>query len=71
MSKLSTEQRHRMPAREFALPGGRFPINDANHARMALSMASRSEDAGNLSPGEAATVRRKAKAVLKHPRYAR
>ena len=39
MSKLSTEQRNNMPQKEFALPGGRYPINDPNHARAALSMA--------------------------------
>lgn len=71
MSKLTAAQRQRMPAHDFALPGGRFPVNDANHARMALSMAGRSEHAGNLSPSEAATVRRKAHAVLKHPRFGR
>lgn len=71
MSKLTAAQRERLPARAFALPGGRFPVNDANHARMALSMAPRSEAAGNLSPAQAATVRRKARAVLKHPRFNR
>lgn len=40
MSKLTTEQRNRMPQKEFALPGGRYPMNDPNHARNALARVS-------------------------------
>lgn len=40
MAKLSTAQRDAMPSDEFALPGGRYPITDANHARNALSRVS-------------------------------
>lgn len=39
MAKLTTTQRDNMSGKEFALPGGRYPINDPNHARAALSMA--------------------------------
>jgi len=41
-----------MPAKEFALPGGRYPINDPSHARNALARVS-----GNGSPAEKAKVR--------------
>lgn len=41
MAKLSAEQRDRMPAKEFALSGGRYPINDESHARMALAMVAK------------------------------
>lgn len=40
MAKLTTEQRNNLPRRDFALPGGRYPINDPNHARNALARVS-------------------------------
>lgn len=40
MAKLTSKQRNAMPQSEFALPGGRYPINDENHARNALSRVS-------------------------------
>lgn len=61
MAKLSTAARNKMPASSFALPGkgagpkgkgaGAYPINDANHARAALSRV-----AANGSPAQKATV---------------
>lgn len=70
MSKLSAGQRDAMPKSQFALPGGRFPINDPNHARAALSGASRAESVGNITPSQKATIDAKAKAKLGgvHPR---
>lgn len=71
MAKLTTGQRAAMPASTFALPGGRFPIPDANHARAALSGASRAESVGNITAGQKAIVDRKADAKLgaaPHPR---
>jgi hypothetical protein len=69
MSKLTTGQRDAMPKSQFALPGGRFPVNDASHARAALSGASRAESVGNITPGQKATIDAKAKAKLgDHPR---
>lgn len=53
MSRLTTERRKELPEQEFALPGGRYPINDANHGRAALSMAH------YASPSEQATIKRK------------
>lgn len=41
-----------MPSSVFALPGRRYPINDANHARNALSRVSQ-----NGSPEEKKKVR--------------
>jgi hypothetical protein len=49
--KLTAEQRNNMPQKEFALPGGRYPINDANHARNALARVSQ-----HGSPEEKARV---------------
>ena len=58
MSKLTTERRAELPGSAFALPGGRYPIHDENHARAALSMAH------YASPAEQATIKRKV-----HARY--
>lgn len=57
--KLSSKQRNRLPDSAFALPGRRYPINDINHARAALSMVAK-----HGTPEEQETVRRKV-----HARY--
>jgi hypothetical protein len=57
MPKLTTRGRKRMKAKQFALPGKRYPISDAAHARNALARV-----AQNGTPAEKATVRRKVKA---------
>lgn len=49
---LSAAQRRRMPASQFALPGGRYPINDPGHARNALARVSQ-----HGTPSEKARVR--------------
>ena len=54
MAKLSTKERKALPAKEFALPGGRYPIEDASHARNALARA-----AQNATPAEQQTISRK------------
>lgn len=64
MSKLSTEQRKKLPSKSFALPGkgegphgkgaGSYPIPDAAHARNALARV-----AQHGTPSEKAAVRRK------------
>lgn len=41
MSRLTADQRRAMPASDFALSKGHYPINDPNHARMALAMVSK------------------------------
>lgn len=64
MAVLSAKTRHNMDPSKFALSGERFPVEDPTHARMALSGATRAENAGNISPAEAAKVRHKADAVL-------
>lgn len=52
--QLSTAARNRLPTRSFALPGRRYPIADASHARNALARVSQYG-----TPAEQATVRRK------------
>lgn len=52
MAKLTAKARKAIPTRSFALPGRRYPIEDAGHARNALSRVSQ-----NGSPEEKAEVR--------------
>lgn len=56
--KLTAAARKKIPSKDFALPGGRFPVNDPNHARAALSMAH------NASPAEQEEIKSKV-----HNRY--
>lgn len=64
MSKLTTEARKNLPKSDFALPGGRYPVEDKPHARDAKARASQGFNAGRLSAAEKAKVDRKADAVL-------
>ncbi|MDE1828614.1 MAG: hypothetical protein KGH65_05640 [Candidatus Micrarchaeota archaeon] len=66
MGKLSTKTRKGMPKSEFAGPGKSFPVNDATHASMAISGATRSERAGNITPKQEASIKSKARAKLDH-----
>ncbi len=50
--RLTSADRHALPAKDFALPGERYPIEDKSHARNALSRVS-----GNGTPAEKAEVR--------------
>lgn len=52
MAKLTAEARAAIPSGEFALPGRRYPIEDASHARNALARVSQ-----HGSPEEKARVR--------------
>ena len=40
MAKLNTAERAGLPAKDFAGPDRSYPINDASHARNALSRVS-------------------------------
>lgn len=61
---LSAATRKEMPQSEFAGPGHSFPVEDKKHARLAISGATRSEHAGNISAEEAARIKAKARAKL-------
>lgn len=63
--KLTSKARNSLPAADFALPGRRFPINDAAHAQNAKARATQGVKAGTLSPAQAAAVRKMANAKLK------
>lgn len=64
MAKLTTQTRKKLPKDDFALSGGRFPVEDKAHARDAKARASQQYNAGNLSASDKAKVDRKADAVL-------
>ena len=66
MAVLGAEERRRMPESEFAGPNRSFPINDATHQREAISGATRSEHAGNISASEAERIKAEARAKLHH-----
>jgi len=54
MAKLAKADRSKIPASKFALPGRRYPIEDAAHARNALARV-----AQKGTPAEKGAVRRK------------
>lgn len=60
MAKLNAKMRNALKPKQFALPGGRYPINDQNHARNALARASQ-----NATPSEQATI--ESKVAAKYP----
>lgn len=64
MANLDYAARKKMPAKDFAGPGKSFPVNDPTHARLAISGATRSERAGNISASEADAIKAKARAKL-------
>ena len=64
MSVLTDALRQKMPKKEFAGPGTSYPIPDKNHARLAISGASRAANVGNISPSEEASIKAKARAKL-------
>ena len=62
--KLYSADRKAMPKKDFAGPGKSFPVNDANHARLAIGGATRSERAGNISASTAESIKAKARGKL-------
>ncbi len=62
--KLTAAARKSIPASKFALPGGRYPVEDKSHAANAKARATQQVAKGNLSAAQAATIRRKADRVL-------
>lgn len=60
MAKLTAAARKKIPSKDFALGGGRYPIEDAAHARNALARVSQ-----HGTPAEKAEVR--AKVHSKYP----
>lgn len=65
MAKLTAAARKRIPKDKFALPGGRYPVENRAHAANAKARATQMERKGKFSSAQKATVDRKANAVLK------
>lgn len=66
MSKLTTDQRDKLPDDKFALPGHKYPVEDAAHARNAKARAAQQAKAGKLSKADLKKVDAKADKVLKN-----
>ncbi len=64
MTNLTAAKRKRMPKRDFALSGDRFPMNDKEHDRLAIGGATRAERAGNISASTASKIKAKARRKL-------
>lgn len=64
MAVLTAAIRSKMPKKQFAGPGTSFPIPDAEHAKLAISGATRSMRVGNISPAMAAAIKAKARKKL-------
>jgi hypothetical protein len=65
MSKLTTKGREKLSEKAFALPGHRYPIEDAPHARNAKARASQQAKAGKLPKSDLRKIDAKADKVLK------
>jgi hypothetical protein len=64
VAKLTAAKRKSMSPSQFAGPGHSFPVNDKNHARLAISGATRSFNAGNISKSTENQIKARARRVL-------
>lgn len=64
MAKLDAAKRRSMAPSEFAGPDRTFPENDPTHDREAISGATRSYNAGNISKSEEERIQAEARAKL-------
>lgn len=62
--KLTSGKRAGMKKSSFAGPGKSFPVNDKTHQRLAISGATRSYNAGNISKGTEDKIKSKARGLL-------
>jgi len=65
MARLTSHQRDKLPGSKFALPGHRYPIEDAAHAKNAKARAAQQVKKGKLSAADKKKVDDKADEVLK------
>ena len=49
MAELTSEQRNKLPNKEFAGPGRSYPVNDRSHAANAKARASQQYNKGHIS----------------------
>lgn len=63
--KLTADDRKAMPKKSFGIPSKKaFPMNDKTHQRMAISGATRSYNAGNISKGTEDRIKSEAREKL-------
>lgn len=65
MGKLSSSQRKKLPASDFAGPGRSYPVNDRSHAANAKARASQAVKAGRMSKSEESRIDAKANRKLR------
>ncbi|MHB8727589.1 MAG: hypothetical protein ACYC9K_00965 [Sulfuricaulis sp.] len=66
MANLTAAKRRQLPAAAFGLPKIHgFPMNDPTHDRLAISGATRSQNAGNISKATADHIKAEARRKLK------
>ena len=65
MAKLTTKERKKLPASDFAGPGKSFPIPDRSHAGNAKARASQAVKAGRMSESEKEKIDSRANNFLK------
>lgn len=63
--KLTIKKRQSLASSDFAGPDRSFPVQDKNHARLAIGGATRSERAGNISESTAESIKSRARKVLR------
>lgn len=56
--RLTAAERHALPSKDFALAGGRYPIENASHARNALARVSQHGSAEEKAKVRAAVHRK-------------
>ncbi len=62
---LTSEKREKMPASQFGQPASKgFPMNDQEHARLAVGGATRSYRAGNISKSTEERIQGEARGKL-------
>jgi len=54
VAKLTTKKRNKLPEKDFAVKGRKYPVEDRGHAKAALSRV-----AHNGTPAEKAAVKKK------------
>lgn len=64
MSKLSTEERNKLPAKEFAGPDRSYPVPDRSHAANAKARAAQQYNKGHISLEMKHRIDEKANRVL-------
>jgi len=68
MANLTAARREHMPAKDFAGGGPKgkkgFPMNDKTHDRLAISGATRSYNAGNISKSKEESIKSEARSKL-------